>query len=166
MNQSDPGSLDHMHDIVTAVPAPLWPPAPGWYVVLALLALGLFAMLYWSWRHWLANAYRREALARCDAIMHNASPATRVAELAEILKRTALTAYPRETVASLTGDDWILFLDQHARSSDFGQSATAHELFNATYDKPTGSPSTDAQQAYDLVCRWIRRHVADQSLPT
>lgn len=166
MNQTDPGSLDRLHDIVTAAPVPWWPPAPGWYVVLTLLALGLLTLLYWSWRRWLANAYRREAITQCDAIMRNASSATRVAELAEILKRTALTAYPREAVASLTGNDWILFLDKHVRSADFGHSAAAHQLFEATYNKPTGTLSNDDQQAYDLVCRWIRRHVADQSLPT
>lgn len=104
MNQNDPGSLDRLHDIVTASPVPWWPPAPAWYVVLMLLLATLLGVLFYVWRRWKANAYRREALVLCQKIMDEAQPNQRSAQLAEILKRTALTTYPRAEVASLTGD--------------------------------------------------------------
>ena len=48
MLDSDPGSLDRLHDIVSPPPAPWWPPAPGWYalglIVLLLLGVGAWAV--------------------------------------------------------------------------------------------------------------------------
>ena len=34
---NDPGSLQNLNDIALPAPPGLWPPAPGWYVVLAAL---------------------------------------------------------------------------------------------------------------------------------
>ena len=82
--------LDKLHDFYQP-PAPPWTPQTiGWYVVFAVVGvLVLWAVVYFV-RKWIANRYRREALreltlARADGI-------------SALLKRAALSAWPREKV--------------------------------------------------------------------
>ena len=37
MNTGDPASLQNLNDIVALGPVPWWPPAPGWYFVIAVV---------------------------------------------------------------------------------------------------------------------------------
>ena len=99
----DPASLDNLRDIVELPPVPWWPPAPGWWVLLTMAVVATFVV---AWRVWAARraaAYRRAALRELES-------ATSVATIAEILKRTALVAYPRTDVASLSGSAWSQWL--------------------------------------------------------
>ncbi|MBY2922305.1 DUF4381 domain-containing protein [Rhizobium leguminosarum] len=110
-------ALRSLHDIVVPAPVSWWPQTWGWALVAALLAFtALLVVLRWI-RLYRANAYRREALALLEGISSKLRhPATRpdaIRDLAEILKRTALGAWPREEVASLSGDGWVRFLDAH-----------------------------------------------------
>src|SRR5262249_19975429 len=104
-------SLERLHDIVAPGAVPWWPPAPGWYWLMGFLFLIVLALAaHWilQWQH---NRYRREALAQlAQWETEGKSPGQRAAALlalAELLKRTALTAYPREQVATLTGAKWF-----------------------------------------------------------
>ena len=49
-------SLDRLHDIALPPSVPWWPPAPGWYAVMVIAAIGLLALLILAARRWLANA--------------------------------------------------------------------------------------------------------------
>ncbi|NEK18573.1 DUF4381 domain-containing protein [Rhizobium leguminosarum] len=110
-------ALRSLHDIVVPAPVSWWPQTWGWALVAALLALAaLLVFLRWIKRY-RANAYRREALALLERISgklrHPATRADAIQDLAEVLKRTALAAWPRDEVASLSGDGWVRFLDAH-----------------------------------------------------
>ncbi len=100
---NDPASLDNLRDIVAPPAVPWWPPAPGWWIVFAVLLLAAAVAGFRAWRNWRTNAYRRAALRE----LHKA---TSVAEIAEVLKRTALCAYPRTDVAALSGFAWCQWL--------------------------------------------------------
>ena len=100
---NDPASLDRLHDIVTPPPVSWWPPAPGWYVGSALLFLSVLLLLIRFGCRYHANAYRRAALRELQEL----EQASRWPELAALLKRVALSAFPRSKVASLTGESWI-----------------------------------------------------------
>jgi hypothetical protein len=164
----DPTSLQRLHNIVVPPPVPWWPPAPGWYwlmafgtVILLLLALRIFI---W-WQH---NRYRREALAElarqepalCD-------PATRTAALAtiaELLKRAALSAFPRAEVASLTGPVWFEFLDRTGRTLGFSQSV-GPLLEGMVYD-PRLAESVDETKAREIAVlarHWLAHHRVENS---
>ena len=91
---NDSGSLQNLNDIVVPGPVAWWPPAPGWYVMAALAILAL-AWLAWNrWRIWNRNRYRREALQSLARIRATDS-AEGAQALPELLKRAALTAWPR-----------------------------------------------------------------------
>ena len=101
----DPASLENLQDIVTPPPVSWWPLAPGWWMLLAAVLVVAGMIAFRLWRSWRVNAYRRAALRALQM-------ATTVPEIAEILKRTALAAYPRAEVASLTGRAWSRWLGQ------------------------------------------------------
>ena len=112
----DSASLQHLHDIVLPAPPSWLPPAPGWY------ALGLALLLILGWllvkirlvRR--RRRYRRAALEILGELEKELASAARYRQLlprlAELVKRTALAAYGRSRVASLSGTAWLAFLDQ------------------------------------------------------
>ena len=59
---TDPYSLDNLHDIVEPASIPWWPPAPGVWLLLALVAVWTVAGLGLWWVHWRRQAYRRAGL--------------------------------------------------------------------------------------------------------
>ncbi|HEX4609952.1 MAG TPA: DUF4381 domain-containing protein [Urbifossiella sp.] len=150
----DPGSLDLLHDIVLPPPVPWWPPAPGWYAVGAV-ALGLLGAAAWTAvTRWHRNRYRRAALRELDRL-----PATgnRVPAIAAVLKRTALAAYPRERVASLTGAAWLAFLDRTGGTAGF-TTPPGNALGDAEYTAGPTPPPADVTQLFDLARHWVRHH--------
>jgi uncharacterized protein DUF4381 len=160
---ADPTSLENLFDIVVPPPVPWWPPPPGWFVVGGVV-LGLVFWTVWRvWRRWRAAAYRRAALAEWQQLKTQAAdPKLREAalqHLPELVKRTALAAFPRGEVASLSGEAWLRFLDRAGHTDAFthGRGQLLPEL---AYD-PRLAAQLDTAAAEDLfriVHRWIRGH--------
>jgi hypothetical protein len=162
----DPTSLDRLHDIVMPPAAPWWPPAPGWYWVLGFLSVVAVATLLLTFHRRQRSRYRREALAELSRLEPaRGDPATRSAAmraLAELLKRAALTAFPREQVAGLSGPAWYDFLDRTGGTTDFS-SGSGDVLHAAVYDKSTAA-ALDEPKIRDLVSLvrlWLERHRAE-----
>jgi hypothetical protein len=160
---TDATSLDQLHDIIVAPLVPWWPPASGWYWVLGLMVVMLLATLITGLMRWQHNRYRREALvelARQEAALENPERRPGVLlDCAELLKRTAVTAFPREDVATLTGLKWFEFLDDTARGSRF-RDALGATLENAIYD-PRTADSLDPRKLHSVVeaiRHWIKFH--------
>lgn len=106
------------------LPAPIgwWPLAPGWWLlaVTVLLMLGSAGL-------WLRRRRRlrpiRLALSELDALKRDlaATPAERLQRLSILLRRVALTLYPREETASLTGAAWLRWLDAGLGTPGFSE---------------------------------------------
>src|SRR6187549_271512 len=98
----DPTSLDRLHDIVAPPPVPWWPPAPGWYWILGFVLVLLLVLVLRGILRWQHNRYRREALAELDrqeaALAAPEQRAVALASIAGLLKRAALSAWPRTEV--------------------------------------------------------------------
>ena len=142
----DPASLDRLHGIVPADPVSFLPPTPGWWILLALVVLALCAVgLRLLLRH-RANAYRRAALEEAGTLVA-------AAELVALLKRTALGAWPRGEVASLSGEAWVDWLGRTGGSSV--PDGLRPILVEAPYLNP-GSKAPDELRRY--VTDWIRTH--------
>lgn len=166
----DPASLDRVHDVVVPAPVPWWPPAPGWYWVLGLAAVLAIAGIIRASIRWQRNAYRREALAewaRGHALLL-AEPSRRAEALrhfAELLKRTALSAFPRREVASLTGSGWLAFLNRTGRGTFSAESCTLLE--EAAWD-PVRAAAADGQMCQEAaahVRHWLKGHTAKGGPP-
>jgi hypothetical protein len=162
----DPTSLDRLHDIVVPSLAPWWPPAPGWYWVLGIVLVLTFVLLLRLTLWWQHNRYRRDALAELAIHERALSDAVRCSEavsaMAELLKRAALTAFPREQVASLTGPVWFAFLDQTGRTTAFSAGSGA-TLEQAAYDPRTVAAleNAAAKELASVVRHWLAHHRVD-----
>ena len=126
MKSSDPASLQNLNDIVMPATVGSWPLATGWYFLSGLLLIGLAWFGYRLLQHWMRNRYRRAALSELQLLANRINnPEERDAVLRQIpvlLKRTALSVYPRDEVASLTGTDWHQFLNSKLKHPLFTES--------------------------------------------
>jgi hypothetical protein len=132
-----------MHGLLLPPPVPLWPATPAWAVLGAVVLAALFWLAWRGLRAWRRNAYRRAAM-RALAV------AEAPAEVAAILKRTALAAWPRAEVAALSGVAWAAFLRQTAPRAGL-DDATARRLAELAY-APVAPVPRDAARA------WVRHH--------
>lgn len=153
---SDPGSLQNLNDLILPVAIPWWPPAPGWYVLAALALTALAWLALRASRKWRQNRYRRAALRELNRIRTGIKPA---GALPELLKRTALSAWPRADVASLCGEDWHRFLDESANMKRF-RSGQGAELERLAYAADTGHGLSQAQLGtlFDATECWLKQH--------
>ena len=148
----DPADLANLRDIVMPAAIPWWPLAPGiWILVAGLLATAIVASIR-AFRQYQANAYRREAIRELDGL-------TDMTGIMPLLKRAAMVAYGRETVASLSGDAFLAFLDRTGGTSVF-TAGPARLLPSLAYSKAAGPTSGDLDRAVADARRWLRKHRA------
>ena len=104
-----------LRDVHLPSSPPLWPPAPGWWLVLAAV-LVLLAIL--AWRRLQRRRWQRGMEALFDASVDAASPTTaRVAAMSELLRRASRLRDP--AADRLAGDAWLQFLDAGERQPLF-----------------------------------------------
>ncbi|WP_231907025.1 DUF4381 domain-containing protein [Cupriavidus sp. D384] len=162
--------MNDLADIVTP-PPPSWLPQTAGWLVAGICVLCALLWLGWRmWRHWRANRYRRAALRELGRLQagldadgpEGADRAQALLGLAELLKRTALAAWPRETVAALSGTSWRDFLLAHAgRATDAVPPLAA--LIETEYLNRAALGHWPAQQTRDTAAacrRWIAEHQA------
>jgi len=124
----------------------MMPQTWGWSVVAGLVAVALLAGSLRLFKRYRANAYRRRALSELKQASRNP------AEIALLLRRTALAAFPRQEVAGLVGPDWLAFLSRTGSACAFND-APGRILLQAPYRTQEPSPELEA-----LAARWIRTH--------
>ena len=156
MNENS--SLQNLNDIVAPAAAGWWPLAPGWYVVGFLLLVLIVVLAFRQWQSWRDNRYRRAALAELQSL--RSLPESRnLQHLPVLLKRAALSRWPREQVASLAGADWHRFLDATAGKTLFCDAA-GETLDRLAYSGCTDPALSDAETTRLLEASeyWLRHH--------
>ena len=159
-------ALERLHESPLPDPVSWMPQTVGWYVVLGLVVLAACRLAYCGLRrHW-RNRYRRSALTELDLIEHDLQRPDRrnaaLAALPALLKRTALSAYPRAEVASLAGDAWLSFLDHTMGATAFadGEGRVLCELAYAPGLRLAQVPEESIRGVLRLARRWISDHKA------
>ena len=142
-----------MEDPLTALrplhtPAPIswWPPAVGWW----LLLIAVLVLLIVIYRYWRRMAPQRAALRELKFLLKNTHDHP-VAMLNQLLKRYALVCWPVPAVASLTGKDWLEFLDANGGNGKFS-AGPGQILLTEPYQKQ----STDLHELAALARQWIK----------
>lgn len=157
-----PPGLDRLHDIVLPQDVAWWPVSSGAWLVLAFVLVWIAAAGLLWWRRYRRNAYRRAAL-RCleqlrAELRAGATSSAAVGELAELLKRTALAAFPRHDVAMLSGDRWLQFLARTSGLPDF-TAAAGRTLVEATFNpSSTRVGPGECERLFGLARKWITAH--------
>lgn len=146
--------LAQLRDIHGAPPAPFWPPAPGWWILAALVLL-LAAWVGWKlWRAWRVKQRRRSLLTHLHALRSTCDPASApqsyLSSVNRLLKVAAMRAFPAEAPGSLQGEDWVAFL---SAKQDHGGALEA--LATGPYQpQPEFDPAALESAAGD----WLLRH--------
>jgi hypothetical protein len=121
-----------------------WPLAPGWWVLLAILAVGLGWLLYQSLLRWRAGKPRRTALRQLvqlkKAYQQSGNTQRLGIDLSELLRRAMLAYAPRSEVAGLAGESWLDWLDQGMDEKAFSEGAG-----KMIESLPYRNPELDAQ---------------------
>ena len=141
--------LAGLRPLHTPPPVTWWPPAPGWWLLAGLALLVLVLLFLYYRRTRMQRAALRELAAMAESRLGGHELAV---HLAALLKRYALCRYPTGGVASLTGDQWLHFLDDHGGKGAFTTGcgrALGDDLFR------TGA-EPDAEALVGLVRRWIK----------
>lgn len=145
-----PGPLDNLHDFYQPAPPAWTPQTPAWYVLFGVLSLALLWLVVHLVRRWFADRYRREALREL--------PALPLEQLSSLLKRTALSVWPREKIASLSGTSWLNFLNDSADAKLFDQAP--ENLIEDVAIRPSAVQLSNGEERAlrAASAMWIRKH--------
>ncbi|MDX0455083.1 hypothetical protein BMJ34_16515 [Sinorhizobium medicae] len=156
-------TLRQMADIALPPPVSMLPATWGWAALFGLVALVLAAVLWHRLRQYKRNRYRREALAELSRFEKEVDqPSGRrhaMQSLPALVKRTALAAWQRETVASLSGKEWSDFLEAHAGRARI--DGEAYRFFAESEYRPATLAAMDeatARQRLAAARQWIEGH--------
>ena len=114
---------------------------------MGLITIIVLLSIYRTWKRWHANAYRRQALRELRSL-------DSVAEVSELLRRTALAIFPRQVVADMTGDRWAGWLNSQTaiEMSSTVREQLTHEVYGPA------SKSSDIREVRQYAASWIAGH--------
>ena len=142
-------------DIHLAGEPSIWPLAVGWWILIALLLL-LVAWSFIKLRQFLKlKKHQKAILAQFVPIenqLKNNPNNANIAEANIFLRQLAVQYYPREEIASLTGEAWLEFLDQSGDTVQFTKGAGGI-LIKAPYKNTEIKIQDDF---LPLIKRWIK----------
>lgn len=152
----DGASLEQLRPNHLPEPVSLWPPAIGWWLLAGLVILTLTGLGIYVYCRWKKNRYRARALQLASDVFgqyqQHQDPRKLAGQCNELLKRVALHAFPKERVASLTGNAWSAFLAETGGLPQFHN----HSAFTDDRYNPNAQLSVD--DTYELTRRWIKKH--------
>lgn len=133
-----------------------WPPAPGWWILAAAIILLVIYACWYAYRTWQKSAYRREASRQLRQLFetHQHDQQAFLLDYNTLLKRVALTTFPRDNVANLTGEAWVAFLDQTGKTREFTMGP-GQVLIDGQYAPVT---TVDIERLHALGQSWIKSH--------
>ena len=112
-----------------------WPPAIGWWILAVLIPLCLYLGYRW-YKYITRKTALKFAKKHLIALRKNEQLPKRekLVALSSLMRRAAVSLYPRADVASLTGEDWLNFLDESIPNRGFN-SDTGWLLTDALYSQ-------------------------------
>lgn len=155
MQGIDPTTLP-LRDIHLPGPVSWWPLAPGWWILMLLIFISIALVLFFIRRrrlHRISATYlARQELERIKTdykLIQN--KVVLVKELSELIRRLSISIYKRDEIASLTGQDWLEFLDQSIDNNLFSVGI-GRVLIEAPYQD---KPDYDSAELIILISSWI-----------
>ncbi len=157
---TDPSELP-LRDIHLPAEPGWWPPAPGWWLLLLILVTGIALVCWWRWRQ---RRLKRSAIYMAQAELdrlqvefdQHRDSRRFVADVSILLRRMSISILPRADSASLTGEDWLSFLDLPFDDHPFS-NGPGRILLDAPY-RPQ-SESAELEPFVELCRRWLNQLV-------
>ena len=159
-----------LRDIHLPGPVPWWPPAPGWWIVAALVLAGLVVLglrYYADRRRRAAQKLLRGIAAALD---NGAEPVQCLQQVSLLLRRFAITAAqshaaPPTDVAGLIGERWLAYLDSSWERDAFRQGP-GRLLLAGPYGRPDSVMPAAVGAVVQLAAEWLRRQPRAPVWPT
>ncbi len=156
MNGAPQADALPLRDIHLPDSVPWWPPAPGWWLLLILLCLiAAIAVYYYRRRRqrlasatWQARLLLRQI--REDYAAHKDTQRL-IKALSSLLRRTAVSLDERRSVAAITGEDWLNYLDATLPEPGFSEGP-GRVLESGPYRQQV---AVDADALIDLCDSWL-----------
>lgn len=158
MNPTAPDALQ-LRDIHLPGPPEFWPPAPGWWIIAAVM----LALLTWLglkiWRRTKLYLQRKRIIGLLEQLEQSSSDTHTpefLAQLSRLLRRLALMRFPRQEVAPLTGNDWLKFLDASGGDGQFC-AGPGRVLADGPYVRALNE-TVDTRALSSLIRNWINKN--------
>ena len=155
MNTINP--LENLKDIHLPSAISWWPPAPGWWILgIIILSIFIFIIIV-LYRIYKRRIPKVEALRILKNLRRqsdkNNNELKKLRELSQLLRRTALSIYTQEEVASLHGTEWLEFLDKTGQTNDFTEGHG--KIFGEDIFKL--KPKFDLEALFLVVSKWLNK---------
>ena len=163
MDSTDP--LSQLADIHLPAEISFWPPAPGWWLLFALLLAAMVWLGIQFFKQWQRQRRCNFALAELDKCYQSYSNAASADEEQQsasklnlingvnaVLRRVALKHFPEDQVASLSGAAWVTFIRQSSTSNLLDEqiaTALAQGRFARRCD-------VDTEKLHAMAQQWIK----------
>ena len=144
-----------LKDIHLPEPIGWWPPAIGWWLLAVFISL-LIVFLYWFYKRLTRKTAIKTAKKNLAAIKDNSTLDNdqKLRELSMLIRRVAISVNPRTGVASLTGRQWLAFLDKSVTGAPFSEGC-GQLLANAPY-RNTSPSELEIAQLINLCADWLK----------
>ena len=121
-----------------------WPPAVGWWLLAVLIPL-FIVFLYWLYKRLTRKTAIKTAKKQLASIKQYSALDNdkKLRELSMLLRRVSISVTPRAEVASLTGQQWLIFLDKSLVDAPFSKGC-GQLLVSAPY---RNTPPTELEMA-------------------
>lgn len=152
-------AIQNLRDIHMPEPISTWPLAPGWYFLYLLLLFLTIVIIYFIYQFWKKHCLKKQIfheLQKIETLMlTEESTAQAISKISILLKRIAFLKYPRVTVASLHGNEWLTFLDYTGKTQAFTQGV-GKLLVTLPYQK---QQELIPAEFFDCIKKWIRQNL-------
>ena len=161
-NQLDTSNLDTLRDIQLPPAIEWWPPAPGWWIAVALLLFFVLALAWFSSQR-KEIGRQHKAMITLDQInrryLSTQDQTTAITELSQVLRRYALAVFPERNPAGLTGAAWLQFLNETGGAGKFNDEV-GYALTSGPYDP---NAQIDVNAVLSAARYWLRHSAQTKS---
>ena len=155
----NPAAVLDLRDIHAAPLPSMWPPAPGWWVLAIVLLVALVVLGLWARRRYRMYRDKRQIMLEVERLSTCYSKDNIqgfIADISTLLRRVALRRHARAKVASLTGSDWLRFLDATGGAGGF-ENGVGQILESGPYQPALND--VPAEELLLLARRWISKNL-------
>ena len=137
----------HLPDSVSIFPLTI-----GWYILIVLLIIGIALFLWWRLK---VRKQRKQTLKinqLLDEIESRCTDtANTIGEVSILLKRVAVTKFPKHDIHKLFGERWLAFLDKTGKTNNFTVGA-GRSLLDIYKKQNLNNPS----EFFAVIRKWLK----------